>query len=438
MRWFASIRGQSFGPLEEHQVIEMLPRGVEYVQGEAGGPWLPIGQSPFAAYAQHPAPPKLQPTAQPSPVTPLQLMFFFVALIVGGLSMAYGWLGVAVGVALIVWTVVRHRRKQPSLVAAVWRKPAGLGFTILTVLLGAAFSTCGLGRIGADLRVAAAKKEAEAETKRAADAKAEAHARMVAAVPQKAQQWRARLTEARATSESGKLDEAIRLATAVADEVDAHGKAIGQPVPALLNQVAEEADALRSDVKEHVAFLEDLKAVPSQVAIGKKASTSASWIAADDAYAEALAALGRIENASAALKAKMPSDFDVAKQRSQIERLRRGIATAVAAERKRLAREEARRREEEAKAAAYSALCGERPQVSQWDGEVVGLERHVQQTAHDPDSIDVENCTIPVITGEVCWVFSCDVRGKNAFGAKVYARKRYSYSKALGFQEVEG
>ena len=60
----------------------------------------------------------------------------------------------------------------------------------------------------------------------------------------------------------------------------------------------------------------------------------------------------------------------------------------------------------------------------------------IKQTAHDPDSIDVENCTQPVMSGEACWLFGCDVRGKNAFGAKVFSRKRYSYSKALGFQEV--
>jgi len=39
------------------------------------------------------------------------------------------------------------------------------------------------------------------------------------------------------------------------------------------------------------------------------------------------------------------------------------------------------------------ALCGDKPQRSGWDGEIVGLEAHIKETANDPDSIDVENCT---------------------------------------------
>jgi hypothetical protein len=46
------------------------------------------------------------------------------------------------------------------------------------------------------------------------------------------------------------------------------------------------------------------------------------------------------------------------------------------------------------------------------------IDHHFKRSAHDPGSIDSENCTVPVLT-EGCWKTSCIVRGKNAFGAMV-------------------
>lgn len=72
-----------------------------------------------------------------------------------------------------------------------------------------------------------------------------------------------------------------------------------------------------------------------------------------------------------------------------------------------------------------AARCGaERPSLSVFEGELIGSESYVAQTAHDPDSIDVENCTPPAL-GRQCWESTCDVRGRNAFGAMVLNRMTF-------------
>lgn len=79
---------------------------------------------------------------------------------------------------------------------------------------------------------------------------------------------------------------------------------------------------------------------------------------------------------------------------------------------------------------AVAARCGERPQCGGgWDGECIGLESAIKRTAHDPDSIDVENCTEAQLTEKACWVTTCDVRGKNMMGAKILKRQRFSKSR---------
>jgi hypothetical protein len=89
---------------------------------------------------------------------------------------------------------------------------------------------------------------------------------------------------------------------------------------------------------------------------------------------------------------------------------------------------------------ALSAMCGNSPpSVGGWDGELIGSEQYVQRTAHDPESIDVENCTQPVLTRQLCWTSVCDVRGRNAFGAMVLNRLRFSVGRnnsILGTENV--
>jgi hypothetical protein len=136
------------------------------------------------------------------------------------------------------------------------------------------------------------------------------------------------------------------------------------------------------------------------------------------------------------VSAHLPVTFKPSEERATLEQLRKSIAPRVSAERKRLEREEAQRKAKADKEAAYAVLCGDKPLVSAWDGEVPGLEQALRETANDPDSIDVEKCTEPQLTTDNCWAITCNVRGKNAFGGLILLRKTYYYSKALGFQEA--
>jgi len=52
----------------------------------------------------------------------------------------------------------------------------------------------------------------------------------------------------------------------------------------------------------------------------------------------------------------------------------------------------------------------------------MGAKEYLQRTANDPDSIEVTNCSDPVVKLGTCWSVVCDVRGKNAFNAKVLNR----------------
>lgn len=81
------------------------------------------------------------------------------------------------------------------------------------------------------------------------------------------------------------------------------------------------------------------------------------------------------------------------------------------------------------------AVCSREPYRSDWDGEYGTVESAVKRAAHDPSSIDVLNCTQAVLYRDQCWVTTCEVRGKNAFGAKVLEQRRFSISN-VGVEEI--
>jgi hypothetical protein len=115
----------------------------------------------------------------------------------------------------------------------------------------------------------------------------------------------------------------------------------------------------------------------------------------------------------------------------------RKAAAEREAKRKQMAEErEAKRKEDRAKrkadkeekerqatAAAEEverAYCGPEPERSAWDGTYDGVERYFKEIANDPDSVDFSGCTGMTLRGPpACWVTVCNVRAKNAFGAKI-------------------
>lgn len=451
MRWHVSLAGRASGPWEEADVVRMAAAGqLDHVQGENGGPWLPLAQSPFAAYvaAQPSAQPRTATAQSGSSLSGAQWMFIIGAMVLPLVAMLTTWVGIALGIGLVAFTIHRYRNGQRSLIDIAWKRQRGLATAAFTVILGLFTSFCGSTGVLAS-RAEAVKKERAAEAEQALlKKKADERKALEIQLPTKVTAWRERLAALPATADK-EGPEAARLAAAtITNEIDTHAQIMGSPKPAPLTSVQDDAGTQAAFYAAWAELGESMKATTRSVDLGKANGQKARWLAADDAYASAIQELDKIQATDTKVAERLPRGFNAAAVRTEVEQLRKAIAGPVNAERKRVEREQAlvrakAEREQaaakakEEKEAAYAAICGEKPTISSWDGEVIGLERALKETAHDPDSIDVEKCTNPILTTGSCWLVTCNVRGKNAFGAMILQRRTFSYSKALGFQEAE-
>ncbi len=97
MRWYVSRNGETVGPVEEREVAEWFHDGMRdgMVRDEAGGPWTPIMQSPFALIKK-PQPVASNVTAaerkQPKPEGGTKLL---IAISVGLLALVAMSVGIA-------------------------------------------------------------------------------------------------------------------------------------------------------------------------------------------------------------------------------------------------------------------------------------------------------------------------------------------------------
>lgn len=409
-------------------------RQVDHVQDAGGGPWLPIAQSPFAAHGA--APPAAAPAATKPSLGLAQWVFIIVSLLLLSLAVAVGWFGIVAGAGVVVWSVVRYRNGQPSLMDLAWRTPRGLGKTALTLGLGLLTGLCGSTSLMAN-REAEAKKAQAAKARAAAVQKGEDDRQaLLAQLPSKIASWRQRMNDVNAPAGNGGVEAARDAASAIVAEATTYEKMLAPQVVPELAGAQTELQARAKSYVDWVSLLDNVRTVTEQTAAGKASAQAAQWLAADTAYSAASSALDQIQAADAATAAHLPPTFKPDAQRSTLEQLKKAIAPRVTSEKQRLEREAAQRKAQADKEAVYAAVCGEKPLVSSWDGEVVGLESSLRESANDPDSIDVEKCTDPKLTPTNCWVVTCNVRGKNGFGALILLRKTYYYSKSLGFQEA--
>jgi hypothetical protein len=107
MRWHILHQGQVVGPYEEQQVIEAVRGGMVNVQvrGEAGGPWMPILQSPFAGHAPAQQDHVVEP-AQQRPATKAKATSPLVWVGVAGMCLVW---------VVIIWAALRDEPGQPRL-----------------------------------------------------------------------------------------------------------------------------------------------------------------------------------------------------------------------------------------------------------------------------------------------------------------------------------
>ena len=410
--------------------------------GTSAGDWR-VGQQGYPIASSRAKPAGSSFLDQFGPWILLAAGFFFAGLF----TLASGWFGIIVGIAFAVRGELGRRGKLRSLTEFVLNRPVGKYLGMASMAVGLLFTTCGGARLVGEHQVQAAKdrREREAEERKRAEAEREEKRRagLEAQIPAKVERWRATLREVE------KMAAAANFANGGVDKVDAvraekkrSEDELGHPTPQSLTAFDEEIRAAQLKYEERADFDEALKGMDEDIAKGKKHAANRRWLDADGEYKFALAKIGAVEEAKGWLRQHVPSDFDAPARRREVDALRRSIAGPVAAERKRVEREERERAKELAKLEqaraveeAYRALCGPKPELGPWDGELPGLESVIARTAHDPDSIDVENCTPPVLSPEDCWISTCSVRGKNMFGAMILQRRTFSYSKALGYRE---
>lgn len=440
MRWYVSCRGQTWGPMDEAQVAQLVRSGYTdaYVQGETGGPWLHVYQSPFAAYASQHHAPAVAPAAggaKKRSMSPVQLAGVLVIFTALALSLAFGWLGIILGTGLTAWAVTSHLRGKRSPFALFAGKPRGLALTCASIGFGLVLALCGLGAVGREIAHRRELQRSEQEQRRRDEAVVQRRKALHAELGKRAEAWHARVTEAELQVQKDPV-QAYHVVSEANAEFTAYAAELGQPEP---EDVAHSRAELSQIVDRYRVYKELTVAADNSVARTADAKAeihNRRWLQAEDALQSALQSVLLIDSASDEPKRRVLPTYDTKAKTTEINQLRKSIAPQVAQTRKRLALEEEKRKKLEAEAAAYAALCGSEPTRSGWDGEIVGLESVLERTAHDPDSIDVSSCTPPSLTKDHCWVFVCDVRGKNMFGATILQVRKFAYSEAAGFAEL--
>lgn len=154
------------------------------------------------------------------------------------------------------------------------------------------------------------------------------------------------------------------------------------------------------------------------------ASAKGNITAADAYYVEAAEAYSAGAEALAKVSASYGENPDVVKLKSELATGSRRVAKGAAAQRRAEAALKAKMDKEEREAEALSKLCGERPMPDGWDGGISAVESYMKTVANDPDSIDDENCTVPILTTS-CWRTVCTIRGKNGFGALIATKQTF-------------
>jgi len=65
---------------------------------------------------------------------------------------------------------------------------------------------------------------------------------------------------------------------------------------------------------------------------------------------------------------------------------------------------------------ATDAEIGPKPVASIWDGSYPAVERWLERRLHDPDSLQMDGCSVPT-RARLGWRVRCEYRAKNGFGA---------------------
>jgi hypothetical protein len=363
---------------------------------------------------------------------------FLVIVVLVLLGAATSNAGLTVGIGLVVWGVLAHRMQLRTPIGWVLKRPPSKVAAITTAAFGGLLLLIRLTAAVADYETGVRIKQQHADAEQKRD---DARRAALAELPAKVGAWRSSVKAAWDLATATPTKEVVASSLQAVNDVERNASAfataafVAGAAPVDFAAVTSEVTDAQTKLKGAADLLSAIDAVDTGIQEGRKHAAAHEWVLADTAYASALGSIQSVGAAPEGLKPFVPSSFNADKKAREVGMLRANISGAVAAEKRRAENEEAKRQAEQQKQALYAALCGEKPTVSGWDGSLIGLESALKETANDPDSIDVKNCTQPLLSSENCWVSTCDVRGKNAFGAKILKRMTFSHSQA-GYQEL--
>jgi hypothetical protein len=367
------------------------------------------------------------------PVTPAQpkkrdvhwIVAIVLALALLGIATAAPALGIGLALVLIVLdiAVLANRFSRTAfgyLLLPDPTRPSVVGIAVLELGLALFVVITAIGaRSAASARM---EQERVSEVRRAAAAAQEARARelevqrLTREATAAAREIGSTITSAQAEIDRGNFERAGEILRQASERRAPF--LVLRPLP---EDVARASTALDTNVQFVECVLGGRRSVEEArrlLAEGTQQARDRDYLAADGSLRGALAALDGIG-------AECRQEVNASDVRPTIERQQLRIEAP-------LRRAQALHEKEE----AYAALCGPRVQPSEWDGAIIGFETAVERTAHDPDSIDVENCAVPQLTRGDCWVSECSVRGRNAFGAMVLNRIRFFFRSVDGIAQV--
>lgn len=351
--------------------------------------------------------------------------------------------GITIGVGLIGWSIASFKRGVRSLLALIYPTlkssvPAAIGTLCFGLLLiGTAINSLVQRAVQ---RQAAEQAERDAQVRRDREAaeKLAEEQRMAAEAAARDVRLRAEagpvsaafnksLEDVQASIAASDWQQALTQLDALAPQADSF-KAL-TPLPMEYQGVLERYTKMRAQVSPlaplaaRLANARELSARANQLTSGTK--DGETWSQAKSLWIEALQDVEAVESSDPSVRSLVSDDL-LALRRSIEASLKKASRYADPYERKL------------AELAALKVVCGDAPVGcgGGWDGECIGAKSAFKQIAHDPSSVDVENCSAPVLTKKHCWVSECTVRAKNAFGAKIAKTHTFSFS-TLGVEVVE-
>lgn len=328
----------------------------------------------------------------------------------------------ACGASCVVSTIAFEAFETPILgvvfavifalpIVPLWLKVKGAGGKVLALLSAVFMVACavsafmGFQRQEELAELAAKREEILAESEQAA-AKAEARkdeqhqAFLANRLPEVLKLGTSLLASARKATQAedyalavAKLKEARRQLDEVKELKD---------VPKPLADAEEGFRRMAGQLEPYRLGVEAIAA--AEAAIGER---HVDAIEAERAYKTALSKLDKVQD----FAAKKLGKAKISSLKNQLRRLSKKVEGKAA-----------RLRREQADLEEYMGECGDPPPLGAWDAELVGSERYMKQYAHEPRSVDIEACSAPRITEKRCWMTTCRMRAKNAFGAKALSQ----------------